>query len=162
MELYNLLKLSNTFYKFASLIKLLKPNELNEEQNKELTKLLIEASNHQEFKDTPYVLGEDNDKRRLIILNEENVVVGFLTPRFDSGYYRTGAIYTNPKYRGFGYASKAIIEFYKDHRPGRVWIADYNTDSKRAFARAGFDMNNPLRKDLSSDEIDKGCYYFLH
>ena len=120
------------------------------------------ADAHPEFAGYDLVKGEERDRTRLAITDDAGRVVGFMTPRLDRGYWRTGAIYTDPATRGMGWARRAIIEFFShpDHRPARVWISDENRESQRAFTGAGFVRGE--RRDLSDAPGDKGHDYYLH
>ncbi len=127
-----------------------------------MASLLDAADSHPEFKGYDLVKGPERDAARLVITDETGAPVGFMTPRFDRGFWRTGAIYTHPEVRGKGYAKKAIIEFFSNpsHRPARVWIADMNLSSIGAFTSAGFVQGG--RHDLSQSPEDKGKYYELY
>jgi len=141
---------------------LIRQSEVSPEHSDLIASLLDAADSHPEFKGYDLVKGPERDVARLIITDEMGTPVGFMTPRFDRGFWRTGAIYTHPDVRGKGYARKAIIEFFSDpsHRPARVWIADMNPESIRAFTGAGFIQGE--RHDLSQSPADKGKYYELH
>ena len=138
---------------------LVKPSELDEENWLRLKDYLDAADDHPEFRGYDLVKGEDRDALRLAILDDEGKVIGFMTPRLDDGYWRTGAIYTDPKVRGSGYALRAIKEFFSDlsHLPARVWISDENKKSQNAFIGAGFKMGE--KRDMSDNPEDKGHYY---
>ena len=135
-----------------SKIYLLKPNELSSEENEKLLEMLDAADNHPEFKGFDLVKGETYDDRRLIIMGDGEVV-GFMTPRKEGDYWRTGAIYIIPSERGKGYGSAAIRTFFKD-KSGKIWIADKNEESKRAFQASGFEKDEPKQFDG-----DDGHYY---
>ena len=119
------------------------------------------ADQHPEFAGYDLVKGPERDSARLAITDDSGVVVGFMTPRFDRGFWRTGAIYTDPAVRGKGFARRAIIDFFSDpaHRPARVWIADINRESQRAFTGAGFVRGD--RRDLGPSPSDRGHDYYL-
>ena len=140
---------------------IVRQSSLDDENLKALQKYVDAADNHPEFAGYNLVKGADKDSARFAILDNTGRVVGFMTPRFDRGYWRTGAIYTDPRVRGQGHARKAIIEFFSDpaHRPARVWIASMNKESQKAFTGAGFVKGE--RKDLSSDPHDIGHNYYL-
>jgi len=127
----------------------------------EMQELLDAADEHPEFAGFGLVKGPERDAVRLFFTNERGEPVGFMTPRKDGGYWRTGAIYVSPAARGKGYAKRAILEFFGDsnHRPARVWIADVNADSQRAFLAAGFEVGE--QHDLSDSPNDKGKHYYL-
>ncbi len=65
-------------------------------------------------------------------------VVGFLTPRKEHDYWRTGAIYIDKVYRSHGYGSKAVSVFFSDKEKGFALIEPDNYSSQRAFEKAGF------------------------
>ena len=140
---------------------LVKQADLNDEQRKKLSHLLDDADQHPEFSGYDLVKGQDRDANRLVVLDDAGVVVGFLTPRFDKGFWRAGAIYADPSMRGKGHMRRAIIEFFSDtqHRPARVWIADGNRESQRAFIGAGFEKG--ARRDVGETATDKGHDYYL-
>jgi hypothetical protein len=140
---------------------LIRQSEVSPQYSELLASLLDSADSHPEFSGYNLVKGSERDSARLIIADERGVPVGFMTPRFEDGFWRTGAIYTEPRSRGKGYAKKAIIEFFSDpsHRPARVWISDNNQESIMAFTRAGFVQGD--RKDWSDSPADKGSYYEL-
>jgi len=140
---------------------LLDPSKLELPEKERLLKYIDAADQHDEFRGYNLVKGADRDKRRLAITDDNGRVVGFMTPHKDRGYWRTGAIYTDPNARGKGYARKAIIEFFSDpeHRPARVWIADTNRQSQRAFTGAGFVRGD--RRDIGEHPDEKGHDYYL-
>jgi hypothetical protein len=135
-------------------------HQLNDEQKNQLNKLLDGADAHPEFAGYNLVKGEDKDEARLVIINNDNVV-GFLTPRFDRGFWRAGAIFIGDDFRGKGFARKAISHYFSDSskRPARVWIADDNKDSQNAFISAGFEKGE--RRDIGPLDSDRGCNYYL-
>ena len=139
---------------------LVKPSGLNDQQLDRLSQLLDDADLHPEFSGYDLVKGSEKDQLRLVILNNKEVV-GFMTPRFDRGYWRTGAIYADPAMRGGGHMRKAIIEFFSnpDHRPARVWIGEDNLGSQRAFLGAGFERGG--RRDVGDGPGDRGHDYYL-
>lgn len=139
---------------------LAKPESLDDQGLDRLNQLLDDADRHPEFAGWDLVKGPERDSARLVILDDSGNPVGFMTPRFDKGYWRTGAIYVDPSARGKGYARKAIIEFFGDpsHQPARVWIADVNRESQRAFLAAGFELGE--RRDLSELPQDRGSHYY--
>jgi hypothetical protein len=92
---------------------LVKPSDLDDQQLERLSQLLDDADLHPEFAGYDLVKGSEKDQLRLAILNDKEVV-GFMTPRFDRGYWRTGAIYADPAMRGGGHMRRAIIEFFSD------------------------------------------------
>ena len=140
---------------------LLDASELELPEKERLSAYIDAADQHPEFAGYDLVKGADRDKKRLAITDDDGRVVGFMTPRKDGRYWRTGAIYTDPNARGKGYARKAIIEFFSNpkHRPARVWIADINRQSQRAFTGAGFVRGD--RRDMGEHQNDKGHYYYL-
>jgi GNAT superfamily N-acetyltransferase len=140
---------------------LLKASDLDADGAARLLKYVDAADRHPEFAGYDLVKGPERDSARLAITDDSGVVVGFMTPRFDRGFWRTGAIYTDPAARGKGYARRAIIDFFKGpaHRPARVWIAENNEESQRAFTRAGFVRGE--RRDLGPSPSDKGHDYYL-
>jgi GNAT superfamily N-acetyltransferase len=140
---------------------LLDTSELELPEKERLLKYIDAADQHPEFSGYNLVKGVDRDKRRLAITDDDGRVVGFMTPHKDRGYWRTGAIYTDPNARGKGYARKAIIEFFSNpkHRPARVWIADINRQSQRAFTGAGFVKGD--RRDIGEHPDEKGHDYYL-
>ena len=142
-------------------IELKSHHQLNDEQKNKLNKLLDGADTHPEFAGYNLVRGEDKDEARLAILNNNNVV-GFLTPRFDRGFWRTGAIFIGDDFRGKGFARKAISLYFSDSskRPARVWIAESNIDSQNAFISAGFEKGE--RRDIGPLDSDRGHNYYLN
>ena len=140
---------------------IIKQSDLDAENLKILQGYINAADEHPEFAGYNLVKGAEKDAIRLAILDDFGKVVGFMTPRFDRGYWRTGAIYTDPSVRGKGFAMKAIIEFFSNpfYRPARVWIADINTQSQRAFTGAGFIKGE--RRNLSDNPADMGHDYYL-
>jgi len=141
---------------------LLKTSELDLSEYERLLKYIDAADLHPEFAGYNLVKGLERDNRRLAITDNEGVVVGFMTPHKDRGFWRTGAIYIDPSARGEGFARSAIIEFFSDpnHRPARVWIADINRQSQRAFTSAGFVRGD--RRDIGEYEDEKGHDYYLY
>jgi RimJ/RimL family protein N-acetyltransferase len=139
-------------------VDLLKPHELNDSQLQQLHQLVDQADEHPEYKGLNLVKG--NDKYRLAIVNNQKVV-GFLTPRKDFNYWRTGAIFVDSEYRRNGYAQKAIQKFFQNpnYRPAKAWISNNNLSSQKAFTKAGFKIGN--RRDLSDNDNDKGHDYYL-
>jgi len=140
---------------------LVKASELDPAGTERLLTYVDAADQHPEFAGYDLVKGPERDSTRLAITDDAGVVVGFMTPRFDRGFWRTGAIYTNPADRGKGFARRAIIDFFSDpaHRPARVWIADVNRQSQRAFTGAGFVKGAP--RDIGPSPSDKGHDYYL-
>lgn len=132
-------------------------DQLNVDQQQTLKDLLNSADNHQEFAGGNYVKGEDKDKQRVVALSNDEVV-GFMTPRFqpESGFWRSGAIYVDPKHQGKGIASAMLQKFFSDpsHLPARVWIANNNTSSQKAFMKAGFTKHK--ERNLSDSVNDQG------
>lgn len=69
---------------------------------------------------------------------DHNELAGFAIPRKDSdGYYRTGAIYVEPKFRSKGIAKAFVQDYFKDKK-GRAFIEPDNTASIALFTSAGF------------------------
>ena len=138
-------------------LRLVSTKDLNVNQKQTLEKLLDDADSHPEFSGGNYVKGEDKDQQRIIAL-EGDEVVGFMTPRFqlESGFWRSGAIYIPPQHQGKGYASIMLKQFFNNptHLPARVWIADYNKSSQKAFSNAGFKKSK--ERNLSDSPNDKG------
>lgn len=164
-ELYIQLKFLG-LEKFANLLDfekkiLISPSELDDENLVRLKKYIDEADAHPEFEGYNLVKGEAYDINRKAILDDKGVVVGFMTPRIDGGFWRTGAIYIDSNMRGFGFAKRAIVKFFQDsnHRPAKVWISDLNFESQRAFEGAGFKKGN--RRDIGNSDNDKGFDYYL-
>ena len=141
---------------------LLSASELDPLEEERLSEYIDAADQHPEFEGANLVKGEERDKRRLVITDNDGRVVGFMTPHKDGDYWRTGAIYTDPSTRGKGFARRAIIKFFSDpnHRPARVWIADINRQSQRAFTGAGFVRGK--RRDIGDQEDEKGHDYYLY
>ncbi len=141
-------------------IELKRYDELDEGQKDQLRDLVDDADVHPEFSGYGLVKGEEKDRARLAIISEEGVV-GFLTPRFDRGFWRTGAIFVGDQFRGKSFAKKAIATYFSDpsKRPARVWIADYNKSSQGAFISAGFERGE--RRDIGQAEDEKGSNYYL-
>ena len=141
---------------------LLKTSELDLSEYERLLKYIDAADQHPEFAGYNLVKGAERDNRRRAITDNKGTVVGFMTPHKDGDYWRTGAIYTDPSTRGKGFARRAIIKFFSDpnHRPARVWIADINRQSQRAFTGAGFVRGN--RRDVGDQEDEKGHDYYLY
>lgn len=130
-------------------------------QKQNLDMLVDLADSHPEYKGYGLVKGPMFDAARIPILDKGNVV-GFLTPRFVKGYWRAGAIFVAPEHRGKGFATKAIKDFFEGNpnkRPARVWIADYNLASQKAFLNAGF--NKQERYNAGESILEKGHYYYL-
>jgi hypothetical protein len=140
---------------------LARQSDLNDQQLERLSQLIDDADTHPEFAGYDLVKGPERDAIRLAVLDDEGEPVGFMTPRWDRGYWRTGAIYADPSRRVPGLMRSAIIEFFSDpeHRPARVWIADDNLRSQRAFTGAGF--NRGARRDIGDAPTDKGHDYYL-
>ena len=149
--------LVETILKDSSTLHFASTNELSPEQLEDLNSLLDDANNHSEFAGGNYVKGSDKDQQRIVAL-VDNSVVGFMTPRYqpESGYWRSGAIYVDPIHQGKGYASIMLKQFFNDptHLPARVWIADYNKSSQKAFSNAGFKKSK--ERNLSDSPNDKG------
>jgi RimJ/RimL family protein N-acetyltransferase len=131
--------------------------DLNTNQLQMLQNLLDDADNHPEFSGGGYVKGQDKDKQRVVALLGDEVI-GFMTPRYqpESGYWRSGAIYVKPIYQGKGYASIMLQSFFNNpkHLPARVWIANYNVSSQKAFGKAGFVKSK--QRNLSDAPNDHG------
>ena len=141
---------------------LVKASDLDEDNKERLKQYIDAADEDPEFAGLDLVKGSERDNNRLAILDDEGIVVGFMTPRFDDrGYWRTGAIYIYPEGRGKGYAQRAIKEFFRDgsHQPARVWISDNNNSSQRAFVGAGFKKGSPRAVGPGPD--DQGHDYYL-
>jgi len=81
-----------------------------------------------------------------------------MTPRFqpENGFWRSGAIYVDPKHQGKGIASAMLQKFFNDpsHLPARVWIANSNTSSQKYFMNAGFTKHK--ERNLSLSDSDQG------
>ena len=131
--------------------------DLNVDQRQVLRDLLNNADIHDEFAGGNYVKGEDKDQQRVVALLDDEVV-GFMTPRFqpESGFWRSGAIYVSPQHQGKGIASTMLQKFFNDreHLPARVWIANKNTSSQKAFTKAGFERHK--ERNLSDSSNDQG------
>jgi RimJ/RimL family protein N-acetyltransferase len=135
---------------------------LNQQQQSQLLSLLDQANEHPEYKGYNLVKGDHYDAARIAIADDCGNIVGFLTPTFQKGYWRAGAIFVSPEQRGKGYATKAIIKFFHGNltkRPARVWIAEYNTPSQKAFIKAGFLKGE--RYNAGDDILQIGHYYYL-
>lgn len=135
---------------------------LTQTQQQDLDMLVDMAEDHPEYKGFGLVKGSSFDLARVPILDDNGNVVGFLTPRLHNGYWRAGAIFIAPEQRGKGFATRAIKEFFggnPNKRPARVWIADYNLASQKAFLKAGF--HKMERYDAGEGILEKGHYYYL-
>lgn len=141
-------------------LSLKKSNDLNVSQMNDLLDILDEAEAHPEFHGYGLIHGDVFNRRRLVIVIDQQAV-GFMTPRFEDGYWRTGAIFVSKKYAGKGYGRDAIKTFFSDvlKRPARVWIADENIQSQKAFKSAGFVLGQ--KKDLSDLPQDFGHMWHL-
>ena len=84
-----------------------------------------------------YVYPNNHSILRIPIFNNEKQIVGFFTPREEDGIWRAGAIFVLPQYRGHGFSTKALFNFFKDKK-GKAFIDVNNTSSQKAFSKAGF------------------------
>ena len=138
-------------------LSLVSTKDLNVNQKRTLENLLDDADKHSEFTGGNYVKGEDKDRQRVVALLGDEVV-GFMTPRFqpESGFWRSGAIYIKPTHQNKGYASIMLQRFFNDstHLPARVWIANYNISSQKAFSKAGFKKDK--ERNLSNQPNEQG------
>jgi len=101
-----------------------------------------------------FVYPEEDRERAGIYFNNE--LVGFMTPRMESGLWRVGAIYISPDYRGKGIGSKAIIKFFEDKDASQVPIGVNNAPAQKAFTKAGFSLLQP--DEILTDESDGWKY----
>lgn len=90
---------------------------------------------------------DGNSKARKVIITDTEDVAGFFTPSQTSvkgvKYWRAGALYLLPKYRGKGLMYLALKEYFRSHIPGIAWIADSNTASINVFTKLGFKPYKP-------------------
>lgn len=105
--------------------------------------LLNDADNDKEL--SGYVHPENESLNRLAIIHN-NEMVGFMTPRKEGEFYRTGAIYIKPEHRSKGLGTAAIKEFFKD-KQGKTLISDKNPASLKAYLNAGFQHTGKSIKD---------------
>jgi RimJ/RimL family protein N-acetyltransferase len=100
------------------------------------------------------IVGKTENKYRLgIYLN--NNLIGFLTPRQDqNNNWRTGAIYMLPRYRGKGYGSEAIKLFFSDKQSGSALIEPTNIGSRKAYEKAGLKFNKRFIHPTDNMEYD--------
>jgi GNAT superfamily N-acetyltransferase len=78
-----------------------------------------------------------NNMDRITPLIYEGKTVGFVVPfQEKDGYWRTGTIYIEPKYRKKGIAHQ-WIESFLEGKPGRAWIEPRNASSIAAYTAAG-------------------------
>lgn len=94
-------------------------------------------------------------KGQQVSIVANNTVVGFLTPRKDGDYWRTGAIYIVPKYRNNRYGAAAVVSFFSDKQKGLSLIEPDNYPSQRAFASAGFKHTRDITHDGTVFQIWK-------
>jgi len=121
------------------------------------TELLEEATNDPKLGDVV----KASESVRRIPIHHMGKVVGFITPRKEGKYWRAGATYVSPSYRGKDLASKAISDFFSN-KNGIAYIEPGNDSSKRAFSKAGFvetgiktmsngDVFTVFKKEMSYD-----------
>lgn len=108
--------------------------------------MLIEAENDPRLKGV--VLSRIGQQ---VSISVGESVVGFLTPRKEHDYWRTGAIYIDKVYRSHGYGSKAVSVFFSDKENGFALIESYNYPAQKTFQKAGLKMNG-IYHDSSNNE----------
>lgn len=90
-----------------------------------------------------------------VSISVNGVLVGFLTPRQDKSYWRTGAIYIHPKYRGQQYAARAVEQFFADKDRGIAMIEPDNYQSQQVFKKCGFTKHNTVVSGGSTYDVWK-------
>lgn len=148
------------------MISLVKFSELKPVQRKLFDKLITQALTD------PFIGGEwlsnlvekvkTNSLRKekfeeFFILVNDGELVGFFTPRLESGYWRAGSIFITQEYRGKGIMFDLLKHFFQNHSPAMAWIANSNTASKNLYLKLGFTKGKDY--NLSTAEIDKGSWY---
>lgn len=84
------------------------------------------------------VVGGESSERFGIFSNQN--LVGFMSPRKDGNWWRTGAIFIHPDFRNQGIGSKAIQKFFSDKESGLALVEPHNISSRKAYERAGFNV----------------------
>lgn len=95
--------------------------------------MLADASRDPFLGDIVYARKTD----QMILIMEGTKLVGFAMPRLESGFYRVGPIYVDPRQRGKGIATAFIKSFFQS-RDGRAYIDPTNLASRKSFSAAGF------------------------
>ena len=136
---------------------------ISNESRQDLTKLTPELDRLFKMASQEHFLGMFIYTKKLsdvVSLLYRGTVVGFAIPRKDyDGYWRTGPIFVEPKYRGKHIASQFIKSFFSD-KPGRSMVDSKNSASRHAFLSAGFVKTGVLRKDGDGmlEEYKKEAY----
>lgn len=157
-------QLINKIDKFASSINdeiyLLPKSKLNDKQKKYLEKLINLADKTEELKSVK--LTAPNFEKRKIAIMQSDKVVGFLTPIKEWGFWNTDSIFIDPELQGQGIGKKAIMQFFHhtNHKPGKVWIANFNKASQKAFQACGFVKEEMYNRSENPNE--QGYLYVLY
>jgi GNAT superfamily N-acetyltransferase len=128
-------------------------------QRDELQKVVLLA-----MQDKSLMSGEHSvvtliDKRVAVL--RDALVVGFYTPRQQTyvgqKYWRAGALYLDPAFRGQGIMRTALAQFFDVDVPGLAWIEESNASSVKLFTSMGF--KTTTQKSLPDGSV--GHWYVL-
>lgn len=163
----NISNIISNIDKYASLllsksedIVLIPHQDLNPNQKKYLEYLTKLADNTAEL--SGLGITEPNFSNRRIAILQGNRVAGFLTPIQEHGFWNTDSIFVDPKLQGQGVGKKAIMSFFHhmNHKPGKVWIANFNKASQKAFQACGFAKEEMYNR--SDNPNEQGYLYVLY
>lgn len=115
-------------------------NGLTSIQEKAFEKVIWEAIKHDFLHSTNEA--ELFGKRSCIVVLDNNVPVGFYTPKQQTidfiQYWRAGTLFLCKKAEGKGIMHTVLKEFFATHHPGLAWILDSNDRSINLFMSLGF------------------------
>lgn len=93
----------------------------------------------------------NHQSRLAVVYQATGKVIGFLTPQKTSykgeRYWRPGALYLLPEYRGKGIMRYVLQDYLSTHNPAMAWIDDHNHRSIRLFKSLGFVQDKPYRHE---------------
>jgi RimJ/RimL family protein N-acetyltransferase len=100
-----------------------------------------------------------NVKDIIVCILYEDKLIGFYSPvkrwYIDRNYFRAGALYLLPTYRGKGIMEKVLTDYFNWHKPGLAWIDESNTKSIALFKKLGFEQG----KAWAGKHDRKGHWY---
>jgi RimJ/RimL family protein N-acetyltransferase len=112
------------------------------------------------------MIGGDWLRERLANLDPVMVIttqpihpVGFFIPRRENGYWRSGTVYLDPKYRGRGIMCQILKPFFDSHMPAVAWIADANAASQSLYTRLGFTQWRAYTVTNRDGTLKPGAWY---
>jgi len=124
-------------------------NKLKVYYNNIPDELLKQAEEHRETQGYAY------NKIEKLLIEFDNIPIGFLSPRLEKGYWRVSAIFIIEPYRNCGLGTKVVQDFFSDKK-GKAVISEKNIASQTIFSKSGF-----IKSDRKIMDGNLECYLWV-